>query len=121
MTRASGRQGGARPPRRYPPQPWNEVECGHHYARTMSSWLVLLALTGTQVNADGELSFSPRLEASTQSNEFRTFWSAGTAWGTFRQYRDGAAGEWHYEVEVLGGSADGLKVSVGDRTWSLVG
>ncbi|MFQ5791573.1 MAG: GH116 family glycosyl-hydrolase [Acidobacteriota bacterium] len=28
--------------------PWNEVECGNHYARALASWSVLLALSGFQ-------------------------------------------------------------------------
>ena len=26
--------------------PWDEAECGHHYARAMASWAAVLALTG---------------------------------------------------------------------------
>ena len=40
--------------------PWDEVECGHHYARSMSAWTLLLALTGFSSNADrGEIRFDP--------------------------------------------------------------
>ena len=89
--------------------PWDEVECGHHYARSMSSWAVLLALSGQRADrATGRLSFSPALDASTDPHEFRCFWSNGTAWGVFRQRRDGGAAP---EVEVLGGSLEGVTVT----------
>src|SRR5688572_18617252 len=40
--------------------PYDEVECGHHYARSMSSWMLLLALTGAHAHAGrGEMSFAP--------------------------------------------------------------
>ncbi|MCA1572904.1 MAG: glycoside hydrolase family 116 protein [Chloroflexi bacterium] len=62
--------------------PWNEVECGHHYARSMSSWSLLLALSGFQVDvAAGQLAFGPRMAERT----FRCFFSAGTGWGRFEQ------------------------------------
>ena len=31
--------------------PWDEVECGHHYARSMASWALLLALSGFHYDA----------------------------------------------------------------------
>lgn len=100
--------------------PWNEVECGHHYARSMSSWLLLFGLTGQQSSAEeNTLRFSPCLEASIHANNFQAFWSTGLAWGIFRQTRDGENDAWKYEVEVLGGKADGLKVSVSDQRWVL--
>ncbi len=62
--------------------PWNEVECGHHYARAMSSWALLLALTGFSYSGvDQKLSFAPLVH----QNDFRTFWSVGTAWGNYFQ------------------------------------
>ncbi len=64
--------------------PWNEVECGHHYARAMSSWGVLLALSGfTYSGPDGRIGFAPRLSPES----FRSFWSTGSAWGSFEQSR----------------------------------
>lgn len=59
--------------------PWDEFECGHHYARAMSSWSVLLALSGFHYSAvEGRLSFKPALPA----DGFRCVFCAGTAWGT---------------------------------------
>ncbi len=62
--------------------PWNEVECGHHYARAMSSWGVLLALGGYSYSAPRQaMGFDPRVDAE----DFRTFWTTGSGWGTYRQ------------------------------------
>jgi len=95
--------------------PWDEVECGHHYARTMSSWTVLLALSGQQGDqAKGTLTFNPVIEASEDADLFQCFWSNGKAWGIYRQQRN-QNGEWTPEIEVLGGTlevtANGLQKS----------
>ncbi|MBD3415312.1 MAG: hypothetical protein GF421_12895 [Candidatus Aminicenantes bacterium] len=59
--------------------PWDELECGHHYARAMASWTVMLALSGFQYDGvDHTLSFSPKIN----SNDFFTFWSTGSGWGS---------------------------------------
>ncbi|HLK56071.1 MAG TPA: GH116 family glycosyl-hydrolase [Chthonomonadaceae bacterium] len=66
--------------------PWNEFECGHHYARAMSSWSLLLALSGYQYDADRQhLAFAPKVNA----DDFRCFFSAGNAWGVFTQEQTG--------------------------------
>lgn len=63
--------------------PWNEVECGHHYARAMSSWGLLLALSGFSYSVpEGRLGFAPALN----QEDFRTFWSLGSTWGTYEQH-----------------------------------
>ena len=60
--------------------PWNEFECGHHYARAMASWAVLLALSGYQYDGiKHSISFSPRIN----KDDFSTFWSSGSGWGSF--------------------------------------
>lgn len=62
--------------------PWNEVECGHHYARAMSSWGVLLALSGFSYSLpEGRLGFAPAI----RPDDFRTFWSLGPIWGSYEQ------------------------------------
>jgi uncharacterized protein (DUF608 family) len=56
--------------------PFDEAECGHHYARAMSSWATLLALTGFRWSAvTGVLELRPR--------SGRFFWSNGSAWGSY--------------------------------------
>jgi hypothetical protein len=66
--------------------PWNEVECGSHYARALSSWSLLLALCGFTFSApEKRLGFAPRVGA----RDFRGFFTAGTGWGVFRQRMDG--------------------------------
>jgi uncharacterized protein (DUF608 family) len=57
--------------------PWNEAECGNHYARSQASWALLLALSGCQWDAaSGALSFDPA-----QPGELRAFFSTGQASG----------------------------------------
>ena len=97
--------------------PWDEVECGHHYARSMSSWALLLALSGAHADLGrGRLSFDPVLKASPDPMTFRTFWSTGRAWGTYTQRKDEATGIWQPSINVLGGDASGLQVEACGQT-----
>jgi len=65
--------------------PWDEVECGHHYARAMSSWGILLALSGYSYSGPAaSLGFAPKI----YPENFRTFWTAGSGWGGYFQKED---------------------------------
>jgi uncharacterized protein (DUF608 family) len=65
--------------------PFDEAECGHHYARAMAAWGVLLAWTGFGYDAHrGRLRLRGRDRA-------RWFFSTGNAWGTAIQRHHGGA------------------------------
>jgi uncharacterized protein (DUF608 family) len=67
--------------------PWNEVECGDHYARPMSSWWLIEAVAGYHYDApQGAISFAPRLPMP-----FRSFFITSHGWGTFSETGDGHA------------------------------
>lgn len=88
--------------------PWNEVECGHHYARSLSSWGLLIALSGFKFDmARGRMSFEPVVN----EDEFSAFWSTGKGWGVYRQHKDEETGRLRFEVEVLYGDLTGVEVS----------
>lgn len=79
--------------------PWDEAECGHHYARAMSSWSTVLALSGFAYDgAKASLVEVPRLP----HDRFDCFWAAGTGWGTF-SYRNQAA-QGHFILRVIEGN-----------------
>ena len=60
--------------------PWDEPECGHHYARAMAAWSGVLALSGFVYNGVAKsLAALPRIGGA----DFRCFWSTGTGWGSF--------------------------------------
>lgn len=62
--------------------PWDEFECGHHYARSLASYAVLLALGGFSYSApEQRLGMAPRVNA----DDFRSFFSVGSGWGSYRQ------------------------------------
>ncbi len=86
--------------------PWDEVECGHHYARAMSSWGLLTALSGYAYSGvEQRMEFAPRINVE----DFRTFWSAGSGWGQFSQKSE------------TGAEAVELKVASGELTLHELG
>lgn len=62
--------------------PWNEAECGNHYARSLASWGVLIALTGTQWDGRTKtLTVTPHAAAIAADGTFRTVVTTATGWG----------------------------------------
>ncbi len=59
--------------------PWNEYECGNYYARAMSSYALLAALSGFRYSAVSRtLWFGPQLA----TRPLKTFFSTATGFGT---------------------------------------
>jgi non-lysosomal glucosylceramidase len=87
--------------------PWNEVECGHHYMRSLASYGLLVALSGFEFDLPrGRIAFHPKIQAE----NFQCFFSTGKCWGIYRQ-STGADGKPVSEVEVLYGSMEGVRLS----------
>jgi non-lysosomal glucosylceramidase len=73
---------------RYSPEkhnPWNEIECGDHYARALASWGVLIALEDFFYDGpEKSIKFAPKVQ---QSN-FDGFFTAAEGWGNIEQTRN---------------------------------
>jgi len=62
--------------------PWDELECGHHYARALSSWSLILSLSGFYYSApEKTLKFDPKIERE----KFRVIFVTGDSWGIYEQ------------------------------------
>ncbi|MGP0069233.1 MAG: GH116 family glycosyl-hydrolase [Isosphaeraceae bacterium] len=72
---------------RYHPRlrnPYNEVECSDHYARSMASYGAFLAACGFECHGPkGHIGFTPRLGP----DDFRSAFTAAEGWGTYEQRR----------------------------------
>jgi uncharacterized protein (DUF608 family) len=62
----------------YRRSPWNEAECGNHYARSLSSWALLLAFSGVRTSVAGRC---VTVDPPPGTPAVRSFFSTGTAWG----------------------------------------
>ncbi len=59
--------------------PWNEIECGSNYARSMAAYALLHAFAGFEFDmVEGMVGFRP-LDPECES--FRCFWSLASGWG----------------------------------------
>ena len=67
--------------------PWNEIECGSNYARSMAAYAMLQAYSGFRYDlVRGVIAFHPVLPPP-----FQCFWALGAAWGTYRHTAEGGA------------------------------
>lgn len=92
--------------------PWNEIECGSYYARSMASFALVNAWSGLAYDMEnGMLGFAPAV-----AGDGSWFWSIGTGWGTFARHRDTATLRVIYgtlTLETL--VVDGIGHAVGRR------
>jgi hypothetical protein len=64
--------------------PWNEIECGDHYARALASWGVLIGLAGFEYHGlNGHIGFAPRITP----DDFRCAFTGAEGWGSLSQRR----------------------------------
>lgn len=83
----------------YKRNPFCEVECGNHYVRSMSSYLLLTALSGFEFDmSENKINFDPKYSR----DRFQAFFCTGKAWGILKQERqeDGTYRKW---VEIIEG------------------
>ncbi|MDE0449483.1 MAG: GH116 family glycosyl-hydrolase [Spirochaetaceae bacterium] len=99
--------------------PWNEIECGSNYARSMAAFALLLAWSGFEFDAvRRHVGFSPKVADTPHT----AFWSLDSGWGTCvldaTEIRlQAAAGELRLStfssdrlVGAAGGAATGVQV-----------
>jgi hypothetical protein len=85
--------------------PFDEAECGHHYARALASWGLVMALTG--FGYDGR---AGTMKFAAAKSDAVWFWSNGAAWGTLSQGPGPAA-----TLTVLHGSVLVRRVLIGGQ------
>ena len=91
--------------------PWNEVECGNHYARSLASYGLLQALSGYHHSApEKRIQFAPRINAK----NFRCVFSWEGGWGIFQQKRE-RKGAWQIRLTIKSGALELKEIILGMR------
>ena len=102
--------------------PWDEPECGHHYARALSSWSTVVAMSGFFYDGPaGAIVAIPK----TPRDSFACLWATGTGWGTYSLRKRN--GDTQLSIKVLHGglacrsceiaaSGETAVVDIGGRT-----
>ena len=92
----------------YKRNPWSEEECGEHYARSLSSWGLIIALSGFKYDmVNKTMSFDPAIN----QHDFATFWSTGKAWGIYTQKINPKTKKKEWNIEVLYGDIKDVHIN----------
>jgi len=86
--------------------PFDEAECGHHYARAMAAWSAYATLNGT--------AYDGRSRTLTVPVDRRACWTTGAAFGTWVPADAPAAGT----LRVVHGTLKLDQLVIGDRTFT---
>ena len=99
--------------------PWNEIECGSNYARSMAAYAMLNACSGLRYDLTrGMIGFSPTV----RERPVRCFWSLGAAWGTVEFAADRATLELAGgEIELAAVELDGVAHPVEPKSYRAGG
>ncbi|PZM15082.1 GH116 family glycosyl-hydrolase [Rhizobium tubonense] len=85
--------------------PWNDIECGSYYARSMSAWQLVNAFSGLSADfVSGVLAFSPKI-----AGDYSLFWSAGKGFGKLTRQNG------QVTLTVLGGTLDVAEILIDGR------
>jgi non-lysosomal glucosylceramidase len=88
--------------------PWDEAECGHHYARAMAAWSSLVGISGFSYDGiDNAVVAVPRIP----HRKFNSLWMSGTGWGIFT-YEPTARGGTRFSLRVLSGKLGFLSCEI---------
>ena len=93
--------------------PYDEAECGHHYARAMASWGLVHAIPG--IDYDGR---SATMSLTGDGPDGRWFWAVDGAWGSLYRSSRGAGGV-EVLIEVRSGNLRLQHLVVGGDEWPL--
>lgn len=86
--------------------PFDEAECGHHYARAMASWAGIIAESGFLYSGvDRSMRFTDK--------PGRYFWSNGSAWGSCIIEKENR--KFHVDFSVLSGRLKLNSFQLGDK------
>ena len=85
--------------------PFNEAECGHHYARAMASWAGVLALSGFQYSG-----IEKSIRFTSEPGNY--FWSNGKAWGNCLIEKQDRL--YNVKLRVLNGSLELRQFQLGE-------
>jgi uncharacterized protein (DUF608 family) len=76
--------------------PWNEIECGSNYARSMAAYAMLQSYSGFTYDMTAKcIGFAPVVPG-----DFRCFWSLGQVWGSYCRSENGQ------KIIIGGGEAE---------------
>ncbi len=89
--------------------PYDEAECGHHYARAMASWGLVHAVPG--IDYDGR---TATLSLAADGPDGKWFWAVDGAWGSLYR-RSGQGDGVEVVLDVLSGALRLQQLLVGDE------